>query len=125
VYILSMPGAVSGSLVFRGDGDQFARNLKVYRGLSLGDKITEVAQYNANGLNDSTQVRVLNDSTAEVKATVPGTWLWKGYLGMYDHETGTYRVKTGPLLYQYTIKQHEPGAVYIYNIGPKWHEVKF
>lgn len=125
VYVLNFPTCYNGIWVFESYGDAFGENLLVFKGKDVSASIREVTQLNMVTPNDSATVSIESDSVLSISSWVPGTWLWRKARGLTSYHTDEYTVEAGNLTCNFTIKNKDPQAVYIYAAGSKWREVKW
>jgi hypothetical protein len=127
VYILNLPDNCNGAYMFRSfrPESELKEALKV-RGRSTG-RIVDILYYNLNSTNDSVKVEVLSDHELKVEFAQWGNWWWAGGIGADNYSNDEFSIdieKNWRHFYVLNFKKKTAGAVYIYQCGDSWRQVK-
>lgn len=127
VYLLAFPSVYNGAWVFQSVEDgAFGKSLLLYTGKNVLAQTTEITQFNMTGDQDSVTVTKSADGpTVRFDYDKPNAWLSHNFYDLTSTETEYYKTSADKHHLVFTLKQPEPGAVYIYAVGGKWKEVKF
>ena len=104
----------------------FARTIALKTGKDFEKKVSEILEYNMMTLSDSVTVEKISDSELKVTFAQWGNWWWSNGIGASDYSTPEYDVKIDEWSHSYLLsfKNKPANAVYLYQCGEHWRELK-
>ena len=128
IYLLNIPDNFRGAYMFRcfAPDISFAESIALITGKNIEPKTVEVVEYNMNSFIDSVVVEKISDSELKVTFAQWGNWWWSKGIGASNYSTKDYDVKIDEWNHSYLLrfKSKPANAVYIYQCGEHWREVK-
>ena len=124
IYVLNAPTNYNGVYEFR-NNERLPYALDFFNKYKDREKIVQVLSSNYTGLNDSTIVRIENDSTLHITLVNTGGWLMNEFVGAsnYDSENFKVDIENGGS-YHVTFHHKDSNAAYIYSSGNGFYKVK-
>jgi hypothetical protein len=127
VVILSIADNFRGAYVsrsFKGN-ENFKDVFRMYQ-IPVVANIIEVLNFNMNNENDCMKTEALSPSQLKVSFAQGGNWFWYNGIGASSYETDLFKVEIDEWSssYTFTKKAEIEEAIYIYQCGKTWHEVK-
>ena len=128
IYLLNVPDNFRGAYMFRSfaPDNSFAETLALRTGENVEDKTTEILEYNMTTVADSVSVEKISDTTLKITFAQWGNWWWQNGKGTNNFSDNQYETTTDGWSHSYTIQFHQKisNAVYLYQCGGEWREVK-
>lgn len=128
IYLLNIPDNFNGAYMFRSfePDNSFAETLALRRGLNMEDRTIEILEYNMTALTDSVSVEKSSNTDLKVTFMQWGNWWWRQGKGIGNYSTPEFDVMIDEWSHSYTLhfKSKTRDAVYLYQCGGEWREVK-
>ena len=127
VIILNVPDNYNGAYMFRiiGDGSGFADALQTVHNQLVIGQVREITQYNMVRPTDGVKAEKLSDNQLKVTFNQWGNWFWRNGVGVGPtHERADYKATFQGQFYILDLKKEMPNAVFIYQDGNQWKEVR-
>lgn len=127
VYILNIPDNYNGVLQFRdlsGKDQAFKDALQYIRRKPYTGTLHEVAQYNMTTAMDGATAQRDSSGTIVVTFNQWGNWWWRNGIGASAYEKETFSFEPKGHFYELHLKAKPSDAVFIYQKGGKWVELK-
>jgi len=126
IYLLNVPDNFNGTYMFRSfaPDNSFAETLALKYGKDVESKTTEIFEYNMTQSQDSVWVEKISDTELKVSFAQSGNWWWSKGIGGSNYATENYETRIDGGSYFITFKKKIAGAVYLYQCGGEWLEVK-
>jgi len=127
IFVLSLADNYQGIWMFRmySKESALADALRWVKNKKLDAQVYEPAFFNMNTPADGITASV-PDSTGVIRVEFDqwGNWWWLSGLGANDYETERYKVVFKGKWYELTLKGDREDAVFIYQSGDGWKELK-
>lgn len=127
VFVLQLPDNFRGAYLYRDDvqGNVFNTELRLRHMISPSQKVTQIIAYNMQERNDSIRVEPISDNEVKITFAQYGNWWWQKGVGASSFTTEAYEVRIGEWNECFIkFPHHYPGAVFIYQNGTAWRELK-
>jgi hypothetical protein len=128
IFLLNIPDNFKGTYMYRSfpPDNSFAETLSIIRGDDIESKTTGILEYNMSSASDSVKVEKISDNELKVGFAQQGNWWWNNGIGGSSYSTDDFAVKIDEWNsgYNLTFKRKTPNAVYLYQCGGEWREVK-
>lgn len=127
VFVLQLPDNFRGAYLYRDDvqGNVFNTELRLRHLNSPAQIVTQVIAYNMQELNDSIRVETISEHEVKITFAQYGNWWWQKGVGASSFTTEAYEVRIGEWNECFIkFRHHYPGAVFIYQSGTAWRELK-
>ncbi len=126
IYLLNIPDNFNGTYMFRSfaPDNSFAETLALKNSKDVEGKITEIFEYNMTQPDDSVYVEKISDTELKVSFAQSGNWWWSKGIGGSNYVTESYEARIDGGSYYIVFKNKIAGAVYLYQCGDEWRDVK-
>ncbi|MBP7389464.1 MAG: hypothetical protein KA841_03610 [Chitinophagales bacterium] len=127
VFVLQLPDNFSGAYMYRDDvqGNVLYTELLLRKMVKPAQCVTQIIAYNMEHNTDSINVEKISESEIKISFAQYGNWWWQKGVGASSFSTDEYEVRIGEWNECFIkFRNHYPGAVYIYQSGTQWREIK-
>jgi len=128
VVILSIADNYEGAYTSRSfkENENFKDVFRMYQ-IPVAANIIEVLNFNMISENDCMKAEVISPTQLKVAFAQGGNWFWYNGVGAGSYENDLYKVEIDEWSssYIFTRKAVIEDAVYIYQCGNKWQEIKW
>lgn len=129
IYLLNNPDNFRGVYMFRcfPPDNLFAETLELTTGKKVEQKMFDTYQYNMNSVNDCVTVEKISGNELKVTFAQWGNWWWYKGIGAVPVSNDLFNLKVADEWnhsYIIQFKEKIPGAVYLYQCGGEWKELK-
>ena len=128
VFVLQLPDNFSGAYMYRDDvqGNVFYTELLLRKMVKPSQCVTQIIAYNMERNSDSINVEKISESEIKISFAQYGNWWWQKGVGASSFSTDEYEVRIGEWNECFIkFRHHYPGAVFIYQSGTQWREIKY
>lgn len=126
IFVLNLPDNFEGTPMFRvlNTESGLEQSLIHTRKQPFSGKIKEVALYNMFHENNGVTAAWTDEQTIHIEMHEWGSWWWKKGQGLADHSNEYYDFRLEGKGYKLTMKSIPDNAVFIYQDGRQWKELK-